>query len=127
MLPKINPTTTAAWQLLKDHYAEMKQVHLRNLFKKDGDRFKKYSLAVPDILWDYSKNIITEKTLRLLLQLAEECNLRSASDAMFNGEKINETENRAVLHTALRNFSGKPVLVDGKDVMPKVHGVLEIK
>src|SRR5437868_15010870 len=125
MLPKINPTTTNAWQQLKEHSVKMKQVHLRNLFKEDADRFKQYSLQVQDILWDYSKNILTDKTLRLLLQLAEECKLRSAIDAMFNAEKINETEDRAVLHTALRNFSGKPVLLDGKDVMPDVHKVFE--
>src|SRR5688572_22658210 len=125
MLPKINPTTTTAWGLLKDHYKEMKSVHLRELFQEDSDRFKKFSLAVPDIIWDYSKNIITDKTLQLLLQLAEECELQSAIEAMFNGEKINETEDRAVLHTALRNFSGKPVLVNGADVMPQVSKVLE--
>ncbi|MEO6330528.1 MAG: glucose-6-phosphate isomerase [Ginsengibacter sp.] len=124
MLPKINPTTTKAWQLLKEHYTEMKQVHLKDLFKEDNIRFNKYSLLIGDITWDYSKNLITEKTLALLLQLAEECNLKSAIDAMFNAEKINETENRAVLHTALRNYSGNPVLLDGENVMIKVHGVL---
>jgi len=124
MIPKINPTTTPSWQLLKEHFAETKNVHLRELFKADKDRFKKYSLSVPDILWDYSKNIITDKTIKFLLQLAEECHLKTAIEAMFNGEKINETEDRAVLHTALRNFSGKPVLSDGKDIMPQVNEVL---
>ncbi len=125
MLPKINPTTTTAWQLLNDHYEEMKAVHIKELFREDSGRFKKYSLAAPDIIWDYSKNIITDKTLQLLLQLAEECELQSAIEAMFSGQKINETEKRAVLHTALRNFSGKPVLVDGNNVMPDVNKVLE--
>jgi len=125
MLPKINPTTTSAWQQLQEHYQEMKSIHLKELFKEEVDRFKKYSLAAPDIIWDYSKNIITDKTLQLLLQLAEECELQSAIEAIFNGEKINETEDRAVLHTALRNFSGKPVLLDGKNVMPEVQKVLK--
>ncbi len=125
MLPKINPTTTTAWQMLTDHFEEMKSVHMKELFDEDRSRFKKYSLAVPDIIWDYSKNIITDKTLQLLLQLAEECELQSAINAMFSGEKINETEKRAVLHTALRNFSGKPVLLDGNDIMPQVNKVLE--
>ena len=125
MFPKINPTTTLSWKLLQEHYMEMKNIQLKELFKEEGDRFKKYSLAVPDIIVDYSKNIITDKTVQLLLQLAEECNLRSGIEAMFNGEKINGTEGRAVLHTALRNFSGKPVLLDGKDVMPEVQKVLE--
>ena len=124
MFPKINPTTTPSWKLLQEHYHEIKNVHVKDLFKEDKDRFKKNSIAVPDILLDYSKNIITDKTLQLLLQLADDCKLQSAIDAMFNGEKINETEKRAVLHTALRNFSGKPVLLDGKDIMPDVQKVL---
>jgi glucose-6-phosphate isomerase len=125
MLPKIDPTTTEAWQLLQEHYNEMKNIPLRNLFKEDTDRFKKYSLSVQDILWDYSKNLITDKTLQLLLQLADECKLKDAIEAMFNAEKINETEGRAVLHTALRNFSGKPVMLDGKDIMLDVKKVQE--
>ncbi len=123
MLPKINPTTTTAWQLLKDHHAEMKQVNLKDLFMEDKDRFEKYSLAVPDIIWDYSKNIFTEETLQLLLQLAKECELQAAIEAMFNAEKINVTEDRAVLHIALRNFSGKPIILDGKNVMDEVDEV----
>ena len=124
MFPKINPTTTPSWKLLQEHYQEIKNIHLKDLFKEDKERFKKYSASLPDILVDYSKNIITDKTLQLLLQLAEECELPSAIQAMFNGEKINKTENRAVLHTALRNFSGNPVLLVGKDVMPDVQKVL---
>lgn len=125
MFPKINPTTTNAWKELEKHYKELKHTHLKELFKEDRDRFKKYSLSVPDIIFDFSKNRITDKTMQLLLQLAQECKLPDAIDAMFNAEKINETENRAVLHTALRNFSGKPVLLDGTDVMPEVKRVLD--
>ncbi|MEP6596928.1 MAG: glucose-6-phosphate isomerase [Ginsengibacter sp.] len=125
MFPKISPTSATAWKLLKEHFSEMKHVQLRDLFKKESDRFKKYSLTMPDILWDYSKNFITDKTLQLLLQLAEECCVKQAIEAMFNAEKINETENRAVLHAALRNFSGKPVFLDGKDVMTQVNEVLK--
>ena len=124
MFPKINPTNTKSWKLLQENYEEMKNIHLKELFKEDEDRFKKYSLSAQDIIWDYSKNIITDKTIQLLLQLANECKLQPAIDAMFAGEKINETENRAVLHTALRNFSNKPVLLDGKDVMPEIQSVL---
>ena len=124
MLPKSDPTTTVSWHLLKDHYAESKGGQMKNLFSEDPDRFSKYSLKVTDILWDYSKNIINEKTIQLLLQLAQECKVKEALDAMFNSEKINETENRAVLHTALRNFGGKEILLDGKDVMPDVKNVL---
>ena len=125
MLPKINPTATPAWKELQKHYAEIKHTHLKELFKEDGERFKKYSLSAQDIIWDYSKNFLTGKTLELLLQLAEECELKAAIEAMFNAEKINETENRAVLHTALRNSLDKPVLLDGKDVMPAVKKVRE--
>ena len=125
MLPKINPTETESWKLLQQHFEEMKNMHIKDLFKEDGERFNKYSFAVPEIVCDFSKNIVSDTTLRLLLQLAEECGLRDAIDAMFSGEKINETEGRSVLHTALRNFSGEPVLSDGKDVMPEVKKVLE--
>ena len=124
MLPRINPTTTQAWILLKKHYKEeMKTLKMKNMFAKDADRFKNFSVSFNDILFDYSKNIINKKTLQLLLQLAEDSNLKEAIEQMFNGEKINETENRAVLHTALRNFSGKPVLVEEKNVMPSVQKV----
>ena len=124
MLPKVNPTNTQAWLLLKRHHEdEMQRTHLRDLFAQDADRFQKFSIKFGDILFDYSKNIITPKTLHLLLQLAEECKLKEATEQMFSGEKINETEGRAVLHTALRNFSGNPVVTDGKDVMPDVQRV----
>jgi glucose-6-phosphate isomerase len=125
MFPKINPTTTAAWQALQQHHEEMKDVQMKNLFAADAERHNKFSVAGNDLVFDYSKNIITEKTLSLLIQLANECGLPAAIEAMFAGEKINETENRAVLHTALRNFSGKPVLNDEKDVMPDVQAVLD--
>ena len=124
MLPKINPTATAAWQQLKQHFDEMQQVHMRELFKQDTNRFDRFSLHVDDILFDYSKNIITEKTVTLLLQLAIECGLKQAIEAMFNGDAINATEERSVLHTALRNFSKQPVLAQGNDVMPAVKKVL---
>jgi glucose-6-phosphate isomerase len=123
MLPKINPTTTKSWQLLLQHADEMKQAHLRDLFKQDADRFKKYSLCLTDIAFDYSKNILTDTTLQLLLQLANDCKLKEGINALFSGDAINETENRAVLHTALRNFSGEPVFAGGKDVMPAVKKV----
>lgn len=125
MFPNINPTTTTAWQHLQQHYTEMKTVHLRQLHQKDGDRFKKFSIKKEDIILDFSKNIITEQTLDLLIQLANECGLPDAIKAMFNGEKINATEGRSVLHTALRNMGNGPVLADGKDVMPEVQKVLE--
>jgi glucose-6-phosphate isomerase len=124
MLPKINPTTTKSWQQLQQHAEEMKSIHLRELFKNDPDRFKKFSLCLDEIVFDYSKNIITDKTVQLLLQLADECKLKDAMTAMFNGDIINETEHRSVLHTALRNFSGQPVYSEGNDVMPLVKKVL---
>jgi len=125
MFPSINPTTTSAWQALQQHHNEMKPVQMKNLFATNPERYNKFSVEAGDFIFDYSKNIINEKTIALLLQLASECGLEDAIKAMFAGEKINATENRAVLHTALRNFSGKPVLNDGKDVMPDVKAVLE--
>jgi len=125
MLPKINPINTAAWRSLQEHFSEMKNVHMRELFKQEPDRFSKYSISNRDIVFDHSKNIINDKTIQLLLQLASECKLKDGIDAMFNGEKINETEGRAVLHTALRNLSSEPVFAEGKDVMPEVRKVLK--
>jgi glucose-6-phosphate isomerase len=124
MLPKINPTTTKAWEKLQAHFSEMKGLHMRELFRKEPDRFNKFSLQLEDILFDYSKNIIREQTIELLIELAEECKLREAIDALFNGDQINVTEKRPVLHMALRNFSGNPVFADGVDVMPDVKTVL---
>ncbi|MDR6340149.1 glucose-6-phosphate isomerase [Filimonas zeae] len=124
MLPKVNPTNTQAWLLLRRHYEEeMQRMHLRDLFTQDTDRFQKFSVTLGDILFDYSKNLITPKTQHLLLQLAEDVSLKEAITSLFAGELINETEGRAVLHTALRNFSGAPVLSEGKDVMPDVQRV----
>lgn len=126
MLPKINPTTTQAWLLLKKHFQdEMNQAQIEQLFTGDPGRFDQFSLQFNDILFDYSKNIIKEKTINLLLALADDCEVKNAINAMFSGDKINETEGRSVLHTALRNFSGEPVYSDGKDVMPDVQRVQE--
>ncbi len=125
MFPSINPTTTLAWQALQQHFNLFEQVQMKDLFFNDPERFDKFSLQLEDILFDYSKNIITENTVEVLLELANDCKLKAAIEAMFTGEKINATERRAVLHTALRNFSGKPVLQEGKDVMPDVQAVQE--
>jgi len=124
MLPKINPTTTASWQLLKEEHTVMQSLKMKDLFAADKERFNKFHLRLEDILFDYSKNIITEKTLSLLLQLAEECKLKESIEAMFSGDTINETEHRSVLHTALRNFSKESVYSEGEDVMPQVKKVL---
>ncbi|EHW0059113.1 glucose-6-phosphate isomerase [Escherichia coli] len=125
-MKNINPTQTAAWQALQKHFDEMKDVTIVDLFAKDGDRFSKFSATFDDqMLVDYSKNRITEETLAKLQDLAKECDLAGAIKSMFSGEKINRTENRAVLHVALRNRSNTPILVDGKDVMPEVNAVLE--
>lgn len=124
MLPKINPTSTAAWALLKEHVAEMRSVKMRELFAADKNRFDQMNTRLDDILFDYSKNIVTDKTLGLLLQLANECKLKEAINAMFNGDIINATEQRSVLHTALRNFSKDPVYTEGNNVMPEVKKVL---
>jgi len=125
MLPKINPTETNAWQQLKQHHEEIKNSSIKKMFGEDADRFSRFSASIDDIIFDYSKNIINEKTSQLLLQLAEECKVKNAIEAMFNGDKINETENRSVLHIALRNFSKEPVFSEGKDVMPQVKKVLK--
>ena len=122
-MKKINPTQTSAWQALTAHQAE--NLTIAQLFQANPQRFSQYHVNFEDqILVDFSKNAVNETTLALLQQLAEECGLAQAKEAMFNGEKINYTENRAVLHTALRNRSNTPVLVDGKDVMPEVNAVL---
>ena len=122
--PHITPNRTNAWQLLNAHSLNMQDAHMRKLFAEDSSRFKKFSLCIEDLVFDYSKNIITTETMTLLHGLATECGLPEAIQAMFSGEKINATENRAVLHTALRNFGTTPVLADGKDVMPDVRAVL---
>ena len=113
-----------AWKGLEEHYQEVSGLHMRDLFATDPERFDKFSLHLGDILFDYSKNRITEKTVSLLLDLARQAGLADKIQAMFGGEKINSTEGRAVLHVALRNRSDRPILVDGEDVMPEVNGVL---
>jgi glucose-6-phosphate isomerase len=112
-------------QFLKAHQAAMATVHMRDLFAADPARFERFSLQVGEVLLDYSKNRITDETMRLLVRLAEEADVAGWRERMFNGEKINNTENRAVLHVALRNRSNHPVVVDGEDVMPKVNAVIE--
>ncbi|MEO1447891.1 MAG: glucose-6-phosphate isomerase, partial [Bacteroidota bacterium] len=124
MLKQINPTETTAWNHLTAHFAEMQDVHMKDLFADDPERFDAFSLRFEDILIDFSKNRIQEETLDLLLALAAETDLADAIARLFSGDKINETEDRAVLHTALRNRSNTPILVDGEDVMPAVNEVL---
>lgn len=117
-------TESPAWQALAAHNKAIREVHMRDLFAQDPSRFEKLSLRFEDWLVDYSKNRVTDETMKLLVTLAEQVGLRKAIDQMFGGEKINRTENRAVLHVALRNRSNRPMLVDGKDVMPDVNAVL---
>ncbi|MGV8880471.1 MAG: glucose-6-phosphate isomerase [Sphingobacteriaceae bacterium] len=124
MLPAINFTQTNAYQYLSDHFVDIAPQHLRDLFAADPQRFEKFSVQLEDILLDYSKNRINDQTIALLMQLVRECKLEDAIKAMFNGEKINQTEDRAVLHTALRNQGNQPVYTDGKDVMPEINAVL---
>lgn len=123
-LPKINPTQTEAWKKLEEHYKSIKNKHLRTWFEEEENRFQKFHMWFEDILLDYSKNRIDEQTIQLLYQLADECELKDSIEKMFSGDNINETENRAVLHTALRNRTNLPIYVDGKDVMPDVNRVL---
>ena len=125
MLDKIKPMDTTAWKKLNNHYKTMKNRHMRDMFRKDPRRFSKLSLMFEDITIDFSKNILSGKTLKLLLELARECRVQNAIEEMFSGEKINETEGRAVLHVALRNRSNAPIYADGIDVMPDVNAVLE--
>ncbi|EPR1452524.1 glucose-6-phosphate isomerase [Citrobacter koseri] len=125
-MKNINPTQTSAWQALQKHYDDMKDVTIADLFAKDSDRFTRFSATFDDLmLVDFSKNRITEETLAKLQDLAKETDLAGAIKSMFSGEKINRTEDRAVLHVALRNRSNTPIIVDGKDVMPEVNAVLE--
>jgi len=114
-----------AWKALEAHYRKMSDVHMRDLFAGDKERFSRFSRQFNDILVDFSKNIISEETFALLMQLARERDIPGWTERMFKGEKINNTEHRAVLHTALRNRSNRPIEVDGKDVMPDVNRVLE--
>ncbi|MBQ8707110.1 MAG: glucose-6-phosphate isomerase [Succinivibrionaceae bacterium] len=125
-MQNINPTTTNAWKALQDHFNKNKNRTIKDLFASDPQRFGKFSISFPkeDILVDYSKNIVDEETMKLLFDLARETKLSEAIDSMFTGEKINRTEGRAVLHTALRNRSKTEIFVDGENVMPKVNAVL---
>lgn len=119
------PTELATWKKLTDHYNKVSALQMRDLFKNDPQRFNTFSIKFNDVLIDYSKNRITEETLPLLTELAREANLPKSIEAMFKGEKINNTEKRAVLHVALRNRSNTAVVVDGEDVMPKINAVLD--
>jgi glucose-6-phosphate isomerase len=125
MLPTTDFTATQSYKYLADHYIDIVSKNLKDLFDTDAARFEKFSLQFEDILVDYSKNRIDEETLALLIQLARECGVTDAINAMFSGEVINVTEGRPVLHVALRNRSNTPILVDGKDVMPDVNKVLD--
>lgn len=124
MLPKINPTQTSAWKALDQQFAN-NDFELRTLFQYNPNRFQEFSLETENYLFDYSKNLVDAKTLDLLLNLAEESKLKEAIEKMFSGDKINETEGRAVLHTALRDFSDKEILVDGENIKPAIKKVLD--
>lgn len=126
MLKNINPTHTQAWKALTAHFEDAQDLQMSELFAQDSERFAKFSANFgSDILLDYSKNLITEETMSKLFALAEQTELKAAIADLFSGEKINQTEGRAVLHSALRNRSNTPVMVDGEDVMPKVNAVLD--
>src|SRR5579862_9732336 len=118
-------TKKKAWKKLQSHYKKIREVHLRNLFADDPQRGERLILEAAGIFLDYSKNRVTDQTLKLLLQLANETGLRARIDAMFRGDKINITEKRAVLHVALRAPKGTSIFVDGEDVVPQVHAVLD--
>ena len=123
-LQNINPTETKAWKELTDHYQEAKEYQLKELFRKDKNRKERFSICLDELKVDFSKNHITQKTIDLLVSLAEETKLKDAIDKYFSGDKINATEERAVLHTALRSNSDTPILVDGKDIKPKIQSTL---
>jgi len=125
MLKKINPTKTRAWKKLTDHYNEIHDKHMVDMFREDPKRADSFSLNFNDILIDYSKNRINPETIKLLIELAEEVDLKGAINSMFTGEKINLTERRAVLHVALRNRLNAPIYVDKNDVMPNINKVLD--
>ena len=125
MFPTVNPTHTEAWKELEAYFKAFKGTQMKALFAHDPERFAKYSIKFEDILVDFSKNIVDEHSFSLLMLLARECGLKDAITSQFTGERINKTENRPVLHTALRNRGNSPVFVDGKDVMPDVNRVLQ--
>jgi glucose-6-phosphate isomerase len=124
MLPSTNPAESQSWQRLTLHHMEMQATHLRELFAADAQRFEKFHRQFEGTLVDFSKNIITEETLSILMALARECNLKDAIESMYHGQRINQTEGRPVLHIALRNRSNHPILVNQADVMPEVNKVL---
>lgn len=117
-------TDMASWKALAAHAKDMKKLHMRDLFAQDSERFDKYSLKLNDILVDYSKNLMTEETKTKLMDLARERDLEGCIQRLFDAKKVNHTENRLVLHTALRNRSNRPMVVDGEDVMPDINRVL---
>ena len=121
----MNPSQTTAWNKLSSHFIEMEEQTIASLFAENPERFNKFSCYFEDTLIDYSKNRISETTIQLLTDLASECGLKEAISSMFTGEKINHTEKRSVLHTALRNRLNTPVFVDGKDVMPEINQVFD--
>ncbi|MFD1188015.1 glucose-6-phosphate isomerase [Pontibacter rugosus] len=123
MLKSNSPTTTEAWKKLETHFNQLQPQHLRELFAQDPERFQKFTYKLNDTLYDLSKNRITEETLQLLTQLADETGVPAAIESMFSGDKINATENRAVLHTALRNFTDEQLNVEGENVLTEVHEV----
>lgn len=125
MLPKIDPTTTSAWRQLETHFKAVSGLQMKTMFEQDPQRAQRLSQRLGDILFDFSKNRVTDETLDLLEKLGNECQVPEGIEAMFSGEAINETEGRAVLHTALRDRSEAPVLVDGQDVKPEVLRVLK--
>ena len=125
MLPKINPMTTNAWNRLEEYHFEFEGKHMKELFESDAKRFQKNSLKFEEILVDFSKNIVDDEVREALLELANECELQDAIESMFTGQKINVTEDRSVLHVALRNRSNTPIFVDGENVMPEVNAVLD--
>ncbi|MGH2469831.1 MAG: glucose-6-phosphate isomerase, partial [Chloroflexota bacterium] len=119
-----SPTVLPAWKALEAHHQRIESTHMRDLFREDPGRFERFSLRFEDLLLDYSKNRVTGETMSLLLDLARQAHVVEWIGRMFAGEKINITEDRAVLHIALRNRSNRPIVVDGKDVMPEVNAVL---
>lgn len=125
MLPKINPAETKAWKALEKHQDKISEEAIADMFEANPDRFKDFSIQWKDFLFDFSKNIINKETVKLLVNLAQDCKLKSAIEAMFTGQKINETEGRAVLHTALRSNSKEPLMVDGENIRPLIQKELD--
>ena len=117
-------TQSQTWKALEQHKQQIESLKMRDLFAREPDRFQRFSLRLGDLLLDFSKNRITDETMRLLRQLARQAGVEAMRDKMFAGEPINITEHRAVLHVALRNRANRPILVDGRDVMPDVNAAL---